>query len=705
MTQDPGTRDNQSADDPPASRAGIWARVRGFFDAAIPPAADGSDEQEDVTGGLRPEDLAHLAVEEPEEPLKPAGEPAPPQWPAQWKAPRAPRKDTPPQQPKAAEPASDDPPPWPEHWGVIKPHTPRKQPPKRREAGDREPVTNPWAAEQRGDGARSDAEPPPWPDQWNTALPPAARPKKQEAPAQAPPWRSEPPSRPSGRKPRVPRPAARDESAGAPGQADNDPPAWPAEWAGRLPGSTAPVPAQPARPAPRANRALPDAPPEPLGWRMLRAVCDPVLTSMGFRRLREYARVDYVPPELRRVPDYDPGAARRIMPLIGLGLLIALLALGAVWAFSVLNPRPSIVDAESSRALLRDAVAKLSAGDVAAARALRDRMRDANPDSVTLSYFEGYLLAADEGIHQTLARKLGQRTGNRRRTVRNLATLAGYYEAGGDIQRAADLLLDVVRLDPGNLEARLLAAGALLAAGRNEEAIRQADELDLQGGSSRASSDIRGQAYLAMGYPQAARDEFSAVLVYDDSSITARLGLADACIAEGDFASALTELKQVVAQDPNNAEAYARLGVIHEQVGDLAKAERVYKKAIAMGEHPGALNNLAYLLAVKRNKPKEALQYALRARELAPEGAPILDTLGWIYHMLGQTERAVPLIREAVERDPKNPELRLHLAQVLAASGKAAEAVRILERLAGESGDDPFHETARRMLKELKAAA
>ncbi|NSW58010.1 MAG: tetratricopeptide repeat protein [Armatimonadetes bacterium] len=704
MTEDPGTKGNQSAQDRPPSRAGMWARLRGMLDAAIPPAADESEELEDVTGGLRPEDLAHLAVGEPDDPLKPAQEPAPPQWPEQWKAPGAPRKSIP-AQAKDAKPADDEPPPWPEHWGIIKPHTPRKQPPKRPKKEEREPVANPWAAGNADATPPSDADPPPWPDQWNTALPPAARPKKQVAAAEAPPRRSEPPSRPSGRKPRVPRSEAGDSSPRTPVQADNDPPAWPAEWAGRLPGSTAPAPPHPARPAPRRKTALPDSLPEPLGWRVLRAVCDPVLTTMGFRRLREYARVDYVPPELRRVPDYDPGAARRIMPLLGLGLLIALLALGAVWAFSLLNPRPSIVDAESSRALLRDAVAKLTAGDVAAARALRDRMRDVDPDSVTLSYFEGYLLASDEGIHQTLARKLGQRTGNRRRTVRNLATLAGYYEAGGDMQRAADLLLDVVRLDPRNLEARLLAASALLATGRNEEAIKQADELDLQGGSSRASSDIRGQAYLAMGYPKAARDEFSAVLAYDSASISARLGLADAFIAEGDFANALTELKQVVAQDPNNVEAYARLGVIHEQVGDFVKAERVYRKAIKMGEHPGALNNLAYLLAVKRNKPREALQYALRARELAPEGAAVLDTLGWIYHLLGQADRAVPLIREAVERDPKNPELRLHLAQVLNASGKRAESLRILERLAGENGETAFHQTARRMLRDLKAAA
>ncbi len=52
----------------------------------------------------------------------------------------------------------------------------------------------------------------------------------------------------------------------------------------------------------------------------------------------------------------------------------------------------------------------------------------------------------------------------------------------------------------------------------------------------------------------------------------------------------------------------------------------------------------------------------------------VIDTLGWALFQNGQTERALQLLRDARLRQPGNPDIRYHLAAVLAHTGRKTEA-------------------------------
>jgi tetratricopeptide (TPR) repeat protein len=77
---------------------------------------------------------------------------------------------------------------------------------------------------------------------------------------------------------------------------------------------------------------------------------------------------------------------------------------------------------------------------------------------------------------------------------------------------------------------------------------------------------------------------------------------------------------------------------------------------------------------------------------LVPDNAAVLDTLGWILVQLGELERGLGYLREAVARDSRSPTHRYHLAVALEEYGNADEARRELER-ALEIGR-PFPERA-----------
>ena len=90
-----------------------------------------------------------------------------------------------------------------------------------------------------------------------------------------------------------------------------------------------------------------------------------------------------------------------------------------------------------------------------------------------------------------------------------------------------------------------------------------------------------------------------------------------------------------------------------------------------------ALNNLASVLI--QLKDPGAIKVAEQAVAKNPNNANAIDTLGWALYGEGQTDRALQMLRDARLREPENPDIRYHLAVVLAKTGRVTEAREELE--------------------------
>jgi Flp pilus assembly protein TadD len=102
--------------------------------------------------------------------------------------------------------------------------------------------------------------------------------------------------------------------------------------------------------------------------------------------------------------------------------------------------------------------------------------------------------------------------------------------------------------------------------------------------------------------------------------------------------------------------------------GKNAAAIEHFRKVIEADEKNAlALNSLAYLLA-DSGQPDEALKYAQKAKELAPENAAIDDTLGWTYYRKGMYSMAVNHLESATAREG-TARRRYHLAMAYAKAG------------------------------------
>ena len=159
------------------------------------------------------------------------------------------------------------------------------------------------------------------------------------------------------------------------------------------------------------------------------------------------------------------------------------------------------------------------------------------------------------------------------------------------------------------------------------------------------------------------------------AAVTAASLRAQALLDRGDRAGAKKALSETAALAPKLTGPLVLLAQLHEEDKEYEAAGSAYRRILEIQpDDVIVLNNLAYVLAVRRDAPADALPFAERAAALRPRAGAILDTLGWIHHLLGNNELAAKVMDEAVRFEPKVSEIRLHAALVYITVGNSARA-------------------------------
>lgn len=120
---------------------------------------------------------------------------------------------------------------------------------------------------------------------------------------------------------------------------------------------------------------------------------------------------------------------------------------------------------------------------------------------------------------------------------------------------------------------------------------------------------------------------------------------------------------------------------------DYSKAVEEYRAALELLPANSEFNNnLAFILASHLNDPQSALEYAEEAAFLEPNNPSVLDTLGVIYHRLGQLTKAEQTLQRSLENAVERPDkvaATYHMAKLKADQKKFADAAT----LAGQAKD------------------
>jgi len=262
------------------------------------------------------------------------------------------------------------------------------------------------------------------------------------------------------------------------------------------------------------------------------------------------------------------------------------------------------------------------------------------------------------------------------------------------------LLDETAQISPDKPEALVFKTAYLIKLKRNQEALELASKIDKQFPALVLGKLLKGDAYLAEKKLDKALDMYQqAYKIQPNDKVL--FTLADIMNAQGKLPDVIKLLNNALEKNNKNGAIHFKLASAYQQQNDNKQAEAHYKAIL--DEQPDnvlALNNLAFLYS-QQNDP-QALEFAKKAYEKAPESAAILDTYGYILIKQGQPKEGLPILEKAASLAPKANDIQFHLAEAYSANDNTPKAIEILETIVKAEQEFSEKKAAVSLLDKLK---
>ncbi len=170
------------------------------------------------------------------------------------------------------------------------------------------------------------------------------------------------------------------------------------------------------------------------------------------------------------------------------------------------------------------------------------------------------------------------------------------------------------------------------------------------------------------------------------------------------YADSIALLEEVLAAEPQSAEARFRLGAAYERTGRRGEAIAAFRELLRQrADFAPALNYLGYMLAERGESLEEAVRLTQRAVDLDPDNGAYVDSLGWAHFQRGQLAEARRFLERAAGLEPADATVHEHLGDVYAALGDVERALSIYRRALELGPDDAAH--LEKKLRDLRGGS
>jgi arylsulfatase A-like enzyme/predicted Zn-dependent protease len=160
--------------------------------------------------------------------------------------------------------------------------------------------------------------------------------------------------------------------------------------------------------------------------------------------------------------------------------------------------------------------------------------------------------------------------------------------------------------------------------------------------------------------------------------------------ADGDEDGAISDLEDLVAEEPVNFSAAEALGNLRFRIGDYSGAADAYRRAARLASYNARYSELEGVSLERLGRYEEALQACERALVADPDRTSSRDLRWRLLARLGRKRELVAELERALSQDPANGMARVLLEQVRYGYKPSAELVTALEKAIAElPGDLP----------------
>lgn len=278
-----------------------------------------------------------------------------------------------------------------------------------------------------------------------------------------------------------------------------------------------------------------------------------------------------------------------------------------------------------------------------------------------------------------------------------LALAADYSELNNNLDQALEKMSYVLDLAPDNIDYWKKTMSLQLQLERPKEALATYD---------RAAAHVEPDYILKLFRGAAARGAKD----YDLSLavFSSLLAEADSTLAfEGKNIKPITDRRPIMRM---SYEQLMQLSDLYVSIGEtcwedsLPATFTALENALYLNpDNVVALNDHAYFTAVKGGDLDKALEMIKSAVEKSPDQPTFMDTHAWVLFKRGELEQAETIQRAAVEIAEKNkettPDYYDHLGDILASLGKTDEAVEAWEKALSLDRADANSELIKRKIR------
>ena len=270
-----------------------------------------------------------------------------------------------------------------------------------------------------------------------------------------------------------------------------------------------------------------------------------------------------------------------------------------------------------------------------------------------------------------------------------------------EAQEMAENLLDEQLRGPAQIQ--VARARALLNQGEHEAAMRGIEVGLEQHPGSAALYCVKADTLLAMGDVEQGEAAYREALRLDPTQSHYVRGLTALLLVSGRAEEAAELARDATTRFPEDPMVQLIAGDAMIAAKDIDGAIAAYEEALILSpDLPPAANNLALLLADRKEQLTRAEHLATEALARDKRNNLYADTLGWVWVQQGQYEKGITLLREVIKHAPDNSAVKYHLGTALVKSGSAVdEGKRLLNEAAGDEKRPQIAQAAKDVLAGL----
>jgi len=286
---------------------------------------------------------------------------------------------------------------------------------------------------------------------------------------------------------------------------------------------------------------------------------------------------------------------------------------------------------------------------------------------------------------------------------------------------AAQTCENIIRAQPGNIEAAYLLSIAYLNQGKTNPAKAMLEKITQVQPGNLAAKNMLAIAYAQSGEFGRAAMLGQEQLKQQPNNQALKQQVAYFLFQAGEMAKAIQLNKELLISDPENAEILGNITAALIRSGEFNEAEafaiRATKSAPMIGTHylqlgliqlarrayaqaelsfrsalsktggaplPDVLNGLGMAL-YRQGKLREARDVYADLLRQSPHFIAALAQYGQVLYELGEFDGALNILPRAIAAHPDNIQLRLNLARVLLDRNRTIEARSVLDELEGKA--------------------